>query len=354
VQFGLAVPEAWDLTAQVSLQSVPLVNRRMYWGEWIPVLEGLIQRAPAGGEQQTFYLLIQLGRCQRMLRQLEEATASHEAAAAVAREQTDDMALAEAFYNIGRDYFTRRLYGRADEYSHAALQLLDGENPSHRSLIAKSHDTLGINAMHRGDLASAKSHHKQAVEASREIGDTTLIARMLNALARTLQNDGSYDEAIGFYLEAEQLLESSSNDLDKTLTRLNLGSAYFSQGNWKAAEASLRKADSEYLRRSGNVDYRARVLSSLGNVLLKQERWIEAEAYLKLAIELWIELEDDLNLANAIGALGEVLAGRGDVAGAIPLIEQALSLLERYPDHAWANKLHGIFEEELYKIKPEI
>jgi len=234
------------------------------------------------------------------------------------------------------------------------LQLLDGEKPSHRSLIAKSHDTLGINAMHRGDLASAKSHHKQAVEASWEIGDTTLIARMLNALARTLQNDGSYDEAIGFYLEAEQLLESSSNDLDKTLTRLNLGSAYFSQGNWKAAEASLRKADSEYLRRSGNVDYRARVLSSLGNVLLKQERWIEAEAYLKLAIELWIELEDDLNLANAIGALGEVLAGRGDVAGAIPLIEQALSLLERYPDHAWANKLRGIFEEELDKIKPEI
>jgi tetratricopeptide (TPR) repeat protein len=353
VQFGLVVPEAWDLTAQVSVQAIPLVNRRMYWSEWIPVLEGLVQQAPAWGMQQKFSLLIQLGRCQRMLRKLEEATESHEAAAVVAKEQADDLALAEAFYNIGRDYFTRRMYGPADENSHAALILLDDENPTHRSLITKSHDTLGINAMQMGDLVRAEAHHRRAVDEARKIGDTTLIIRMLNSLARTLQNDGRYDEAVGFYLEAEQLLAPSSNHLDKTLTRLNLGTAYFSQGNWKAAEASFRKADSEHLRRSSNFDYRARVLTSLGNVMLKQERWIEAEIYLEMAIKLWKELGDDLSLANAVGTLGEVLAGRGKIAEAIPLIEQALMLLDRYPDHAWASKLRGIFEKERDRIKLE-
>ena len=99
------------------------------------------------------------------------------------------------------------------------------------------------------------------------------------------------------------------------------------------AEKSLRQAYSPYLRQSGNLILQATAVVSLGNVLLKQERLVEAEAYLRLAIDLWRKVDDDLNLANAIGSLGEVLVLKGEAAEAILLFDEALALLERFPEH---------------------
>jgi hypothetical protein len=46
VHFGLELEAAWPAVAEVALQTVPLVNRRMYRAEWLPVLEGLLARRP--------------------------------------------------------------------------------------------------------------------------------------------------------------------------------------------------------------------------------------------------------------------------------------------------------------------
>ncbi len=336
----------WPAVAELALQTVPLVNRRMYRGEWIPVLERLLALCPAGDRSLKFDLLIQLGRMQRLERQLEQATRTHQAAEALARELGDEGALARAYYNLGRGYYDRGQYEQAERHCQAALDILDGLDEADQSLMAWALDTMGLASGARGDLEKAGDYLARSLAIRRNLDDATGIARALSELANNLRFSGRLDEAIASFQEADQLLASTANELDKTIIRMNLGGAYFEKEEWSLAEQTFRQADSPYLRRSGNLSYQATITVSLGNVLLKQQRLVEAEAYLRLAVDLWRKVDDELNLANAVGSLGEALLLQGQASEAISLYDEALLLLERSPEHTWAKGLQESFEAE--------
>jgi hypothetical protein len=48
-------------------------------------------------------------------------------------------------------------------------------------------------------------------------------------------------------------------------------------------------------------------------------------------------------LANTLGTLGETLVKQGESESAIPIYDEALRLLERYPGDAWARHLLAKF-----------
>lgn len=354
VHFGLELPLAWTVTAEIALQTVPLVNRRFYRGEWIPVLEQLVASCPAGDESLKFDLLIQLGRMQRLERQLEQATLTHRAAEALARELDDGGALARAFYNLGRGYYDRHQYEEAERYCQAALDILDDLEDADQTLIAWAFDTIGLAVGRRGDFVKARDYLARNVAIRRTIDDPTGLARALNDQGHNLLVYGQLDEAITYMLEAKGLLAPTANELDKTMLGINLGSIYFRQGEWLLAEETFRQAYSPYLRQSGNMHYQAYLTTSLGNVLLKQERLVEAEAFMRQGVTLWRQMNDDLNLANAVGSLGEILAAQGDAAAAIPLFDEALIILEKYPNHPNAKGLPELFQSERKKAQEHL
>jgi hypothetical protein len=65
-------------------------------------------------------------------------------------------------------------------------------------------------------------------------------------------------------------------------------------------------------------------------------------------------MNDDLSLANGVGSLGEILAAQGSAAAAIPLFDEALVLLKRFPEHSRANRLQQLFEGERKKAKERL
>lgn len=351
VHFGLELEAAWPVVAEVALQTVPLVNRRMYRVEWIPVLEGLLARCPAEDRSLKFDLLIQLGRMQRLERQLEQATRTHQAAEALARELGDEAALARAYYNLGRGYYDRHQYEEAERYCQAALDILDDLENADQSLIAWSLNTIGLAFGAQGDLDKAKYYLARNVAIMRTLDDPTGLVRALIDQSHNLLLYDELDEAIACLLEAEDLLAPTDNELDKTMLGINLGSIYFRQGEWLLAEEAFRQSYSPYLRQSGNLHYQAYLATYLGNVLLKQERFVEAEAYMRQGVTLWRQMNDDLSLANAVGSLGEVLVAQGDAAAAIPLFDEALVLLKRFQEHSRAKGLQELFEDERKKAK---
>jgi hypothetical protein len=58
---------------------------------------------------------------------------------------------------------------------------------------------------------------------------------------------------------------------------------------------------------------------------------------------LWQQLGDDLNLANTLGTLGEVFAKQTNFDNAVDFYNNALLLLAKFPENAWANKLRSEF-----------
>jgi tetratricopeptide (TPR) repeat protein len=351
VHFGLELEATWPAVAEVALQTVPLVNRRMYRAEWIPVLEGLLAHCPAGDRSLKFDLLIQLGRMQRLERHLEQATRTHQAAEALARELEDEAALAKAYYNLGRGYYDRHQHEEAERNCQAALDILDGLENADQSLVAWALDTIGNASSARGDFEKAKDYLARNVAIRRTLNDPTGLARALIDQSRNLLLYDHLDEAIACLIEAEDLLTLTANELDKTLVGINLGSIYFRQGEWLLAEEAFRQAYSPYLRRSGNLHYQAHLATNLGNALFKQERFVEAEAYMRQGVALWRKMNDDISLANAIGSLGEILAAQGDSEAALPLFDEALGLLEQFSEHSRAKGLRELFEGERKKAE---
>jgi tetratricopeptide (TPR) repeat protein len=349
VQFASELLVAWPTVAEVALQTMPLVNRRMYRREWIPVLEQLVTLCPIDDLLLRFELLIQLGRMQRLERQLEQATVTLQAAETVAQELEDEGALPRVYYNLGRAYYDRHQYEDAERYCQVALDILSKQKDTDQFLVAWSLITIGSAYSERGDFIKAGDYLARGVAIGRTLGNPTRLARALIDQSHNLMSSGQLDEAIAYLREAQDILASTVNELDKTVIGINLGSIYYQQGKLTQAEETFRQAYTIYLRQSGNLHYQAFLTTNLGNVLLKLERLSEAEAYMVQAVKLWRQLEDDLQLANAVGSLGEILVGQGEMAAAVPLLNEALILLEKYPDHPNAEGLPELFEEERKK-----
>lgn len=343
VQVGLALPETWGETAVVARQTFLLVERRGYWREWTPILERLTACLPETQPDLLLPLLNQLGQLYRLSSALPQAVAAHRRAAALAQQRGDAFALAEAQYNLSEDLLETHAYDEAAAAGRAALRgwasLADADR-----WVAATLTALGKVARATGDYEASAEMLLQAVEIRRQLALPLPLVRALNDLAVTCKHQGAYARALAYLQEAAAILAPTAYELDKAMLQLNIGSLAFQQADWPAAKAAFRQADSSYLRESGHLRYQAVAANNLGNVLLKQALYADAEAYLQRAQRLWQQLENRLELANTVGTLGELYVAQGRAQPALAALDEAISLLEAYPHNAWARKLLASFQ----------
>lgn len=345
VQYGLVLQQTWRSAAIVILQSFYFIERCGYWHEWIPVLE----KALAWGEDEhvllKFKLMNQLGQLHCFARQWAPALVAHKAAEKIAEQLGDEQMLAECYCHLSKLYLGQRKYDQGEKYGLSALQWFTDANAGER-WIAITLSTLGELARLHGDLLLSEERLAQAVSYWRLIDEPVRTAHALNNLATTFLAAGKLVQAEQCLKEVVVLLGTTANELDKVLVHINLGGLDFRRENWIGAEAAFQEANSSYLRRSPYIYYRALVATNLGNVLLKQGRLEEATAYLQDAVSLWRSADDNLELANTLGALAETLVSRGQSLDAIPLYEEAVTLLSYFSNNAWAKELHEKFTKQ--------
>lgn len=345
VQFGMKLPQTWEGAANIALQAFDLVEQRGYWQEWIPVMQQAIAACSDENSHLKFRLLNRLGQLHRLNRQLSASVKVHQAAEVIARQLDNEQMLAEVYYNLSEAYLRKHEYSEAERYGVAALSRFN-KLESEKKWVPAVLNTLGEIARFRGDLDVSERRLSQAVDLSRALNRPVYLVRFLNNLALTLQVAGRFDEASQCLIEAATSLGPATNEFDKAMIQINLGVLHFKQKQWTEAEAAFREADSSYLQRSGHVYYQALTANNLGNVLLKQKRFAEAESYLRRAIPLWKQASDDLELANTVGSLAEVLVAQGQVDAAIALYSEAIALLQQFLDDAWAKQLLDRFNAQ--------
>lgn len=337
VQYGLAFPETWPATATLIDQTFPLIERRGYWPEWIPIVCRALSLSPSSAPREKVLLLNRLGQLYFLSRQLKEAITKHQEAEALAVELGDEQLVAKAHFHLMGDYLLNKQYTEAEHHGQQALPELRQSNSETR-LLAATLKILGQTSRELGDLKVAEARTKESVSIWRTIGDPTELARSLNDLANVYLADEKFEQAAQSYGEAINILHSSENELDKAMLCINLGALYYRLEQWLEAETTFRRADSPYLRRSPQYTYQAMVASGLGNVLLEQGRFAEAILYLDEAIRLWHIVGEPIYLANTLGAMGEANALEGQTAKALSWYNEALALLYRYPSSDWARR----------------
>lgn len=361
VRFGLALPQARPVTAELALAAFDFVERHGYWEEWLPLLRGLLEvwpdaparPSPGVGEaphaapaaavlppHTRALLLDQLGNFLRLSWRPAEAVAAHTEAAALLRELDDPQQLARVHHALSEDYRVWHRYPEAERFGRLALeefkQLGLAEVAGKGGAVL---NTLGLIAYARGEYPLAEECLTKAVALWRAAQSPAILAQMLVNLAIVLEAQKKIEPALCAYLEASELLESTVDELKKTMLQLSLGTLYFNQGRLAEAKAAFAQADSPYLRASDHLYYQAVVANNLGNVLLAQGQLVEAEGRLRSALALWQLLDEGLMKANTLGDLGEVLSKLGRRVEASRAYAEALELLRHYPADAWAKKL---------------
>ena len=352
VQLGLALPVVQRAAALVATSAFRFVYACGYWREWLPVMEQAASVAATAPSEARFWLLTRLGQLQRLNGKLADAVRAHRDALDVARKMEEPLIIGEAHYHLGRTLRDTRQYVEAEKQLRAAEEVLEQAAEGRAATLeANVHNALGRVAHDLGRLADAEKHLQRAVDLRRKQSQPVALADALHDLGNLYRAAGSYEEALAYHEQALSLLEATSHRLNVAQIHLSVGALHFARRDYATAESVLRQIDMPFLRETGNLHLQALIMVSVGNALLYQERYQEAARVLRESVSLWQDLEDGLELGNAVGSLGEALAGLGEKEEAAAKFTQALVLLRRFPESAKAGRLRALFASELEKVE---
>ncbi len=338
IQFGLDVPEARSEAGWLAISHFDVMERRAGWREWARVLERAVRATPVDRVLQC-RLRDHLGQCLRLDGRYRTALEQSQAAEDLALTTGDARLVARTRANISEAHRCLRQYDEAERIGGLALATLRAQPDQRRGLLSIL-NTLGQVAAAVGRYDQAESQLREGVDLAEALGHPLYVVRLLYNLANALAAAGRADEALACFDRAlERLPTSGPTLLDRTNIGLSKGTLFFQLGDLARAEAVFRRLDPDALRAAGFWSHAAFVANNLGNVLQAQGHFEAAEASLRDAVALLRDLEDPVELANALGVVGEVVAAQGRRAEAEPCWREAIALLEPYPADVRAQRL---------------
>lgn len=212
----------------------------------------------------------------------------------------------------GRPVAVPEIDGRA-----AALRWFDQERPTLEALCALDEPTLDgrrwqlayvlrdyyfLNKL----LDGWRDTHQHALAASMRAGDILAEARTRNNLGMVLVETGDLDEALMHYRRAEDLFERLGDEHGRSNALVNQASVLRRRGEFAAALDNQRRA-LEWYRRSERHRRNAGItLRSMSLVEMELGRYEDAVRHAEEAIALAVDLELDLDVAEALSRLGRI------------------------------------------------
>jgi tetratricopeptide (TPR) repeat protein len=242
------------------------------------------------------------------------------------RFQDQPIVEAEVRHTLGLTYLYLREATLAIRQCERAVKLRQTSlGPDHPDTLQSRHN-LAVAYLYAGRTAEAIEMLAATLKLSEsKLGPDhpdTLLSR--NNLANSYHAAGRIDEAITMYEANLELSESKlgPDHPDTLLSRNNLAASYESLGRWAGAEILRRDA---LARRRKTIPPASPLLASdldgLGRNLLKQVKWSGAEPVLRECLAIRAKMvPDDWSRFHAMSRLGEALLGQDRYAEAESLI----------------------------------
>jgi tetratricopeptide (TPR) repeat protein len=349
LDFGLKLPQTWQISAKILVQLYPLFDRRGYWKDGQIMLETAQNYSSGTDSPLHIRLSNQLGNFYRMQTNVAQAKKIHESAIQRAKKQNDPHLLAACLIGLQYDCRSMGNYEDAIQYGDEALRLLqeDGEGIIFRIDALRG---MGQILNYQGEHKNGHKYIEEAIRLARINGEPIVLVRSLIDMIDLLLNRDDEEKLLGLYEECQYLLQDTVNEFDKVSLNTRIGIYHFNHQNWEAAEIAFREALSTNLKHSGHLESRVILLNNLGNVFLNQGKFLDAEAHLKGSLELRPQIGDEVGWANTEGTLAELYSKMGRVPAAKILYAKAIEKLERYPDNAWGQGLLDKFKKQNQRV----
>ncbi|GAB4580223.1 MAG: hypothetical protein Fur0022_29620 [Anaerolineales bacterium] len=337
VAFGLEHPDTWEAAVQLLMALMDYLESRGGWHSWSPWLEKALATCPADQPHWRGKLACRLGFFYRLDGRYSEALALHREARQIAEGVGDHAEVGWATLGMADEYYYLHDQVEAEHHARTALRAFEAAGVTGPRVRA-AYSLLGMLATERGEYAQAEMAYQEAL--SPAWGADPVRKRVQNLMNRTiaLYYGGQLTETHVYLAEIFALLSQVTSPLMRMDAQNLVGAVYFAEHAWAEAEAAFRAIDTGYLLRFGHTPLLAEQANNLGNVALKHQAFGAAVEQLAYAAGLFRDLNDDINLGNTLGDWGEACLGLGDPAQACALWAEALAVLQKYPDHAWASR----------------
>lgn len=245
-------------------------------------------------------------------------------------------------HDLTREHAAALATESGPDHTGAALQRLyeHYQNPSlddtHSRTTLQRSDRERMLAWARTERANLLACIRQA---DRHHHDQTVIALTI-AVARPLEADGSWDDAISLHSRAASLARNTEDvGLAKSLN--NLGRVQRLNGHYEAAIRNHARALELYERlrdRRGEAE----TLIFQGWAIYVTDDYLDAGLLYERALDLYRQLDDHLGEADALDNLGRIRRAGGDDVGALPYHSDALELYRQVGDRiGQANALNS-------------
>ncbi len=247
---------------------------------------------------------------------------------------------AEFYGVLGKIYQQLGQFDKANELLLTALQKRyatgAGEGDIAGSLLALSELRL-----EQGRLMDAERIARKALamRTAQEPRDASGLARAQSILGRVLNEEGHYEEGVG-YLTKARMAQVGRNDAqaDLAATVVALSDGYFYLSRYPMASQAAQEALALHKKLNGeNHPLVAVDLRNLGNIGFNQSDFVAGEKFQRQALaiaEAWYG-EDNPVTADFRIYVAQAMARQGRAAEAEPLMRQSLATFERAysPDH---------------------
>lgn len=235
-----------------------------------------------------------------------------------AEKQGDNYLIANANDNVGSIYLVQKNYQKALFYGQKALKLRAQLSKSDIYNVAReqgnSHNSLGSIYYEMKDTTASRTHFRKALDLHRQAGNKEGMARALSNLS--ILEARRFDSRLAYGLSAEKLWnEVNPVHLEAGNNLGNIGVAYLEM-------------------------YTTGLLPK--GILSKSQLLVNAEKYLKRAIQVSKENGDISQKAHFTGVLGEVQEQRGDFRGAYYNFRNFQSVQDSLFSQEEKNKIAGL------------
>lgn len=207
-----------------------------------------------------------------------------------------------------------------------ALQISKKINDSY--LIAKSLQNKGNIEVLQGNFKEAIETYMQALTIAEKISAKKIISDVLNNIGICHLDLQKYDQALEFHTRALKIRQNEGWEKEVAASLQNIGNIYFAQQLDTIAMKYFQES-LELRKKIGDKSGIATALNSIGAIYVDYEQDDKAKALIKQAVVIRKEIGELNKLPMLYGNLADIESMLGNHVAAISYLDQALEIAKQ-------------------------
>lgn len=304
------------------IERTPVDPMRWFEAEGEHLMAAVSQAAEEGLDELCWDLAVSMTTLFEGGGYAEEWRRTHERALELVRETGNRRGEAVLLCSLGSLYISRRQPATVHAVLGQAHRIFEELGDLHGQAMTRRN--LGVIMTMEGERDTAAEHLVAALNGFREVGDVLNQAYMLSKQARLSSDAGEFQRATDQLTEALEICRDVGCRRVEAQVLWGLGENLMRQRRFDEADLVLSTV-LELVRALHDVEGEGIVLHHLGVVRGKLGRREEARQLLRAAIGAREQIMDHLGAARVRLDLAPMLAEQGDQTGAVELVERAVT-----------------------------